>query len=154
MFDQLSINPTYDLGEGVEILLATAGESRALYIDGEMIFSYDQMSTGILMDEIAEYTDGNIGGYREVEALYDSRFKTSLYNETLPEDPSDIIFSPEVEIITVSDAEDLREKLQLQRSSKNYVIVRIRAGIIDEQMVKDYASESILDKIIDIQDRA
>lgn len=153
MFDQLPINPTYDLGEGVEILLATAGESRALYIDGEMIFSYDQMSTGILMDEIAEYTDGNIGGYREVEALYDSRFKTSLYNETLPEDPSDIIFSPEVEIITVSDAEDLRE-IKLQRSSKNYVIVRIRAGIIDEQMVKDYASDEIEQKIVRIQDRA
>jgi len=152
MFDQLSISPYYDLGDGAEVLLARAGESRAVYIDGEMVFSHDEMSTGILMDEIGEHTDGNLAGYREAEALYNRRTGQGLYNEPLPEDPTDIIFSDEVEVITVQDAEDLRESLQ--HSRKDYVIIRILAGIIDEQMVREYASDEIEQKIVRVQDRA
>lgn len=151
MFDQLSISPYYDLGDGAEVLLAHAGQSRAIYIDGEMVFSYDEMNTGILMDVVAEHTNGNLGGYREAKALYNGN-GTSLYNDPLPENPTDIIFSDEVEIVTLQDAEDLRENLQY--STKNHVVVRIRAGIIDEQMVQEYASDSFFRKIIEIQNCA
>lgn len=60
--------------------------------------------------------------------------------------------SNEVEVVTIQDAEDLRENLQ--HSQKNYVIVRIHAGIVDEQMVKKYASDEIEQKILRVQDRA
>lgn len=152
--DSLSIEPTYTFGEGdgSEVLVAFAGESVAVYIGGERVYESDDLPTSRLMRILSEKTDGNLAAFASREAVRDRRTGETLYNEELPADPNDIVFSDELEVITLQDAEDLREKLQHSRNK--YVIVQIRAGIIDEEMVRDYASDEIGRKIIEIQDRA
>lgn len=166
MFDQLSIEPWNVFGveldnrifaasttddipdEGAEILVAYSGENKAVYIDGEKVLEYDDLPREYLMKQIAENTDGNLAAYGEAEAMYDRRNGERLYNKQLPEDPSDIVFSDEVETVNIQDAQDLREKLQ--STTSDYVVVNIRAGIVDEEMVREYASDEFARKIIDV----
>lgn len=152
--DGLPISPTHTFGydhnglEGAEVLVAFSGEAKAMYIDGEKVYDYDDLPLSRVMRILSEKTDGNLAAFAEREAAYNKRNGERLYNEELPEDPSDIVFSEELETVNIQDAEDLREKLQ--PTSSRYVVVNIRAGIVDEEMVREYASDDFARKIIDV----
>ena len=136
---------------GSDVFITRSGDMKAVWVDGEKVFEYDDLFRDKLMELIGECADGNVATYGEGEALVDKR-DMSYIGSSMPDSLDDIIFSDDVEVITIQDAEDLRENLQTSR--KDYVIIQIRAGIVDEEMVRDYASDEMGRNIFDIQDRS
>lgn len=136
---------------GSDVFVGRSGEMKAVWIDGEKVFKYDDLFRDRLMELIGECADGNVATYGEGEPVVDKR-DMSYIGSSMPDNLDHIIFSDEIEVVTIQDAEDLRENLQT--SHKDYVIIQIRAGIVDEEMVRDYASDEMSRKIFDIQDHA
>lgn len=167
MFDQLSIDPDEVFGvdfdnrifadpttedipnEGVEVLVAFSEENKAVYIDGEKVHESDHLALSRMMYILSDKTDGHFAAFAEKEAVYNRTNGEGLYSMPFPEDPADIVFGEELDMVYIYDAQDLREKLQ--SSSSDYVIVVVRSEAIDEEMVREYASDDFARKIFEIR---
>jgi len=151
MFEDLPFEPTFTFeGSGIEVLHVHAEESHAIYIDGKKVASPKSAHKEAVFRAISESSDGNLSAYGSSAAVFHRETEESLYNEELPDDPSDIIYSEEIGLVSIRNSDDLKNRLQTTSSHHNYVMVEVWNDSFDEDFVRDFMSEKFEQFVIDV----
>lgn len=132
-----------EIPDGAEVLVVHAEESKALYIDGEQVYNYDDLPTSRIMAFINDHTDGNLAAFGTQEAVYDKRTGESLYNKDLPEDPSDIVFGHQISTIRIRTADDLQKLDSDTARNAEYLQVRVTGDGISEDLIRNFVGEDV-----------
>lgn len=135
----------FDNDDGSDVLVVRNGEAKAIWIDGEKVYEYDDLYRGRLMRILDENTDGKISSYEEKEAVIDlTKGDGGAYvNWNLPEDLDNIVFSEDVDIVYVRTSDDLEALENYESEDTDYLIVRNYADSFSEDLIRRMLPEGV-----------
>jgi hypothetical protein len=144
MFDRLPISPdlTFD-NDGSEVFVAYCGGSQVLYVDGDLKHEGD-VGRLRMLDHVP---DGKISAYGEAELVYNAELIGEVrdpYNAGFPEDPADGIYSPQVSIVYIYNADQVQDRLDTDEArNSEYLTVFNRCEGMSNDVLKQLVPENV-----------